>query len=188
MTLEQFSFDLQLLRKYITLVRIERHCIAAGAIMYDLAIILGENPRDWCSAGILHDIDLEITKCKRNIHTVEAIKILSLNGYSDQIIDAVRLHNEFAHSDRRVSKFHHALAASETLSGMISWGACAFSDKSLQTLSAKQLLSKWFDLTFAPQVDRKIIEECAQFNFELEEFIQVGIVAMKKISTQIQII
>ena len=54
-----------------------KHCIAVGAVMEELAVHFGEDKEKWFLAGLLHDIDYEITKTKPEKHGIIAMEILA---------------------------------------------------------------------------------------------------------------
>ncbi|MCU0820937.1 MAG: HDIG domain-containing protein, partial [Spirochaetes bacterium] len=113
-----------LLSGYVKNENMIKHCLASEAVLAALAGELGEDADRWGLAGLLHDIDIEITNADLNIHTKEAVKILKDNGIDDEIIEAIRLHNEVAHpGEKRGTKFQHALAAGETITGLITASA-----------------------------------------------------------------
>ena len=67
---------LELLKKYIKNDRMIAHCIASEAVMRDVAILLNQDSEKWALAGLLHDIDVEITNGDSFIHALEAENIL----------------------------------------------------------------------------------------------------------------
>ena len=87
---------LELLKKYIKNDRMIAHCKASEVVMRAVAKKLGQCEEKWALAGLLHDIDVEITNADPYTHALEAEKILAPLGVDSEIIDAIRMHNEVA--------------------------------------------------------------------------------------------
>jgi putative nucleotidyltransferase with HDIG domain len=69
------------------------HCLAAEAIMRELAPRFNQNPEMWAIAGLLHDIDYEITDGEPSRHGKEGAQLLLNRGVSPVIADAILKHN-----------------------------------------------------------------------------------------------
>lgn len=99
--------------------------------MRSLAAHLGEDAEKWGLAGLLHDLDAE-SHPDLDIHTRETVRILAEMGVDPEIIEAIRLHNLQAHpGEERSTQFHHALAAGETVTGLVIATALVYPDKTL---------------------------------------------------------
>ena len=125
---------INLLNTYIKNQNLIKHCLATEAVMKKLARHFGEDEDIWGIAGLLHDLDAEITKGDLKIHTLEAEKILKDNGVKDFIIEAIKMHNEVATGKKRKEKFHIALAAGETITGLITATTLVYPDKRLKLI------------------------------------------------------
>jgi len=79
----------KLLKGYVRNERMLNHCCAAEAVMCSLARRLGEDDEKWGIAGLLHDIDIEVTGADLNLHCLEAEKILMSQGIDPEVIDAM---------------------------------------------------------------------------------------------------
>jgi len=177
---------LNLLKKHVKNDNMIKHCIASEAVMKALAVELSEDEERWGLAGLLHDIDVEITKADLNIHTREAVTILKGAGISDEIIEAVRMHNEVAHpGEKRTEKMHHALAAGETITGLIIATAYVYPDRKLSSVKTKSILKRMKEKAFARSVNRDIIMECEFIDIELPRFAEISLKAMQKISEEL---
>ncbi len=53
---------------------------------------LGHDPEPWGLAGILHDLDYEVTEKSPELHTTETVKILREKGIDEPVIHAVQAH------------------------------------------------------------------------------------------------
>jgi putative nucleotidyltransferase with HDIG domain len=173
---------LKLLRQNIENENMIKHCLASEAVLAAVAEHLGEDREQWAMAGLLHDLDVEITDADLRIHGLKTVEILEQKGVDPEIIEAIRLHNEEAHSDRRSSVFHHALAAGETITGLIIATALVYPDKRLASVKPKSILKRMKERAFARSVDRDIIRECEKAGIPLNEFAAISLRAMQSIS------
>jgi len=174
-----------LLRKYIKNERMLYHCYATEAVMKALARRLGKDEEKWGIAGLLHDLDLDMIDGNLTIHTHETARILDEIGLEPEIIDAIKMHNENAWGMRRNTVFHHALAAGETITGMIAATALVYPDKKLASVKAKSITKRMKEKAFAASVNRDAIMECEKLGIPLDEFAEICLQAMKEISNQL---
>ena len=136
-------------------------------------------------AGLLHDIDVEITNANLSIHGIKGVKILADANVDLQIIEAIMLHNEKAHDKKRSSKFHHALAAGETITGLITATALVYHDKKLASIKLKSIVKRMKEKAFAASVNREIIKECEKIGIPLNKFAAISLSAMLSISDEL---
>ena len=177
---------LELLRNHVKNESMVRHCLASEAVLRALAARLGADPELWGLAGLLHDIDVELTAGDPARHTHEAGRILSENGLSPDLVEAVLLHNEAAHAGKkRTAAFHRALAAGETVTGLITATALVYPDKKLASVKASSVVKRMKDKRFAATVDRSIILECETLGLKLEEFVELSLGAMRSVSADL---
>jgi putative nucleotidyltransferase with HDIG domain len=161
------------------------HCYAAEAVMRALARALGQNEIKWGIAGLLHDLDLEIVNDDLSIHTKETEKILREQDVDPDIIDAIKMHNENAWGLKRNTLFHPALAAGETITGMIVATALVYPDKKLASVKTKSVTKRMKEKAFAASVNRDTIMECEKIGLPLDKFAEISLQAMKEISDQL---
>jgi putative nucleotidyltransferase with HDIG domain len=176
---------MELLKHYIKNDRMLNHSYATEAVMRALARRLGHSEEKWGIAGLLHDLDLELVNGDLSLHTRETEKILREKGFDPDIIDAITMHNEDAWGAKRSSLFHHALAASETITGMIVATALVYPDKKLSSVKAKSVTKRMKEKLFAASVNRDTIMECERLGLSLDEFAEICLQAMKEISGQL---
>lgn len=170
--------SLGLLNEYISNRNMIKHCLATEAIMRSLATRLNADEDQWGLAGLLHDLDVE-THPDLSVHTQETIKILSEKGADPDIIDAIRMHNEKAHDAKRHTIFHHALAAGETITGLVIATALVYPDKKLGSVKPKSVRKRFKEKAFARGADREIIKECEHLGLEINEFCDLALAAMQ---------
>ena len=176
---------IELLNQRIKNERMLSHCYASEAVMKALARRLGEDEEKWGIAGLLHDLDLEIVNDDLSIHTRETERILSERGIDPGIIDAIKMHNETAWGMKRNSVFHHALAAGETITGLIVATALVYPDKKLASVKTKSVTKRMKEKAFAASVNRDTVMECEKLGLSLDEFAEICLQAMKEISDQL---
>ncbi len=172
----------KLLKQYVANDRMLNHCYAAEAVMRALARRLGEDEDKWAMAGLLHDIDIEVTDADLARHGLEAQKILAERGVDPEIIDAVAMHNETTAGKKRSTRFHHALAAGETITGLIIATTLVYPDKKLASVKTKSVVKRMKEKAFAASVNRDVIMECELIGIPLNEFAELSIAAMLGIS------
>jgi uncharacterized protein len=173
---------LELLHRHIKNERMLYHCYASEAVMKALAHRLGKDEEKWAIAGLLHDLDLETLNDDLSIHTRETERILTEKGIDPEIIDAIKMHNETAWGMERNSVFHHALAAGETITGLIVATALVYPDKKLANVKSKSVTKRMKEKAFAASVNRDTIMECEKLGLPLDEFAEICLQAMKEIS------
>ncbi|MDD3620439.1 MAG: HDIG domain-containing protein [Desulfobulbaceae bacterium] len=185
MNYEQFGISrneaLALLNGYIANPNMIKHCLAAEAVMRALARRLQEDEDKWGLAGLLHDLDVE-HQPDLAVHTTETVQVLEEHGIDGEIIDAVRMHNEKAHGLKRHTVFHHALAAGETVTGLVTAAALVHPDKKLASVKPKSVRKRFKEKAFAKGADREIIRECELIGLEISEFCDLALQAMQEIS------
>lgn len=176
---------LSLLREHMQNENLIKHCIATEAVMTALADRLGEDREKWGLAGLLHDLDVEEVNSDLTRHTLVTEKVLREKGIDEEIITAVKMHNETAHGTRRSERFHHALAAGETITGLITATALVYPDRKLSSVKAKSIRKRMKEKAFAAGVNRDIIMECEKLGLSLDEFAQISLEAMQKVAQQL---
>ncbi|WDC84277.1 HDIG domain-containing protein [Caloramator sp. mosi_1] len=160
------------------------HMIAVEAIMGGLAEKLGENKEKWMLCGLLHDIDYEETMELPEKHSIVGAEILRELSVDEDIVYAVKVHNEI-HGFERKSKMDKALWASDPLSGLITACALVMPDKRLENVTVDSVLKKMKKKDFAKGANREQIKSIEEIGLTLEEFIQIGLESMKKIAQEI---
>ncbi|HOE04146.1 MAG TPA: HDIG domain-containing protein [Bacteroidales bacterium] len=176
---------LQLLKKYVESDKMIVHSLEAEAVMRALAQRLGRDSDKWALAGLLHDIDVEITRDNPECHGLKAVEILREQQIDEDIIDAIMMHNEMATKEPRITEFQHALAAGETITGLIHATALVYPDKKIAPVKSKSVVKRMKEKLFAASVNRDHIMECENIGIPLEEFVELSLGAMKNISDEI---
>lgn len=176
---------LVLLRKFVKNEKMIAHSLASEAVLHALALHLGRNAEAWAQAGLLHDIDVEVTNADAYTHGPEGAKWLAEMGVDDNITNAILMHNEVATGKARTTVFQHALAAGETITGLIMATALVYPDKKITSVKTKSVLKRMKEKAFAASVKRENILECEQIGIPIDEFAAIAIAAMTGIADEI---
>ena len=136
------EYALDLLNKHVSNPKLIAHSLASEAIMKKLANYLGEDEDKWALAGLLHDIDVELTNGVTTLLGLKAKEILQKEKFDNDIIEAIVLHNEIAAQSLRSKHFHHALAAAETLSGFIFAVALIYPSKKISDVKVQSVVKR----------------------------------------------
>ena len=183
--IEDRQSALDLLRQYVKNDRMISHSLATEAVMRALAEHTGNDPDRWGLAGLLHDIDIELTARDHDRHGLEAERILEEEGLDGELVEAVVRHNEEACGRPRETQLQHLLAAGETITGLIVATTLVYPDKRLASVKVKSILKRMKSKAFAASVNRDTIRECETVGIELRQFAEICLLAMVGISDQL---
>ena len=158
-----------------------KHMLATEAIMRALARRFGEDEEEWGLTGLLHDIDMELTEGDMSTHSKLGADLARELGASEAMAHAILCHNE-AHGIPMESKLDKALCCADPLTGLIVATALVRPDKKLAGVEAKSLRKKFKEKSFAAGANREQIAGCSELGVELDEFLALGLEAMKGIA------
>ncbi|MBI4285790.1 MAG: HDIG domain-containing protein [Chloroflexi bacterium] len=161
-----------------------RHMLATESIMRALAEHLGEDVAEWGLAGLLHDIDVELTEGDMTAHSRLGADLARELGASGAVAQAILCHNE-AHGVPRESKLDKALYCVDPLTGLITAAALIRPDKSLVALEAKSVRKRFKEKSFAAGASREQMALCSEIGLELDELIALGLKAMQGIAEEL---
>jgi putative nucleotidyltransferase with HDIG domain len=173
---------LALVREHLQQENMLKHSLASEAVLRALALHLVEDEEQWGLAGLLHDLDAEATGDDLSLHTHQTVRILEAKGVDPTIIDAIAMHNAQAHDRQRSTKFHHALAAGETITGLITATALVYPDKKLASVKPKSVRKRIKEKAFAAGANRETIRECELAGIPLDDFCDICLAAMQGIA------
>ncbi|WP_287155255.1 HDIG domain-containing metalloprotein [Candidatus Solincola tengchongensis] len=177
---------LDLLHANLSSENLRKHCYATEAVMRRLARELGEDEELWGLAGLLHDIDLEICGNDMSTHGEEAARLLAGSGAPPEMVQAVRMHNaEGLGLGERETVLQHALAAAETVTGLIVAAALVLPEKKLAGVKVGSLRKRMKEKAFARGARREVIMECERAGFDLDRFLALALEAMQDISDRL---
>lgn len=173
---------LDLLRSHLKNKNLVKHCLAVEACMRTLAGRLGHDPEPWGAAGLLHDLDYEVTEKSPDLHTTETVKILEALGISPDIIHAVKAHAGKAPCE---SPMDWAIYSVDPLTGLIIAAALMHPDKKLKSIDLDFVKRRYKEKSFARGARREEIEECRHLGLELDDFIALCLGAMQGIDADL---
>ena len=176
---------LDLLRQHIKNEKMIYHCLSSEAVLIALAKKLGRDEKKWALAGLLHDFDVEVTDADPQTHSLKARELLEDYNLDEDILDAISMHNEMATGKPRETEFQHALAAGETITGLIYATALVYPDRKIAPVKPKSIVKRMKQKAFAASVNRDIIMECEKIGIPLPEFAEISLDAMKEIGEEI---
>ena len=171
----------RMLEENIASESMRRHCYASEAVMRALARRLGRGEEEWGIAGLLHDIDVEITHADPLTHGPYAARLLD-GKVTPGALDAIVMHNEMATGKERTTEFQHALAAGETITGLITATALVYPDKKVASVKVKSITKRMKEKAFAASVKRENILECEKIGIPIDEFAELSLRAMQEVS------
>ena len=176
---------LELLHQYVKNEKMIYHCLASEAVMRGLAQKLGEDEEKWALAGLLHDLDVEVTNAEPTIHGKQTEVLLKDYEIDEDILDAIRMHNEVSAGKERSTKFQHALAAGETITGLIFATTYVYPDRKLTSVKPKSVTKRMKEKMFAASVKRENILECERIGISIDDFAALSIQALLPIAAEL---
>ncbi len=165
-------------------INLIKHMLATEAIMRALAKRLGEDEEEWGLTGLLHDIDMELTSGDMNTHSKLGADLTRELGASEAMAHAILCHNP-AHGIPTETRLDKALFCVDPLTGLIIAAALVRPDKKLANLEAKSVIKKFKQPSFAAGVNRQQISQCSEIGLGLDEFIELGLIAMQGIAADL---
>lgn len=187
---------LELVKKYNSHPQDIIHYLESETVMRQLAENLKLKPEkveEWAMLGLLHDVDWGITKENVETHLTKMPEILQRAGFGNEFIENILSHGygfqELPHlaEKKRTERVEHALAASETITGLIHAYAL-MRGKKISDMEARGLKKKFKDKTFAAKVSREVIKEIENLGISLEEFFDIAIKGIIKIKDKVGLI
>ncbi len=169
---------IDLLHQYINSQKMIQHSLASEAVMRQLAVHLDQDVDLWAMAGLLHDLDVEITNADPKTHGRETVRILTELGEDPRMIEAIGAHNEDSCERQRETMLEHALAAGETITGLITATALVYPDRKVASVKPKSVIKRMKEKAFAASVKRENILECEKIGLPIEEFVVLALNAM----------
>lgn len=162
------------------------HSRESEVVLEALARELGESEEAWGIVGLLHDLDWERTSEDWSNHGPKTVEILKTEGYDipEDIAHAIISHNETHTRVQRASKLDYALAAGESVTGLI-YAYARMRPEKLQGMEASSLNKKFKNESFAANVSRAYINDIEKAGMEKSRFFEIAIQAMQSISAEI---
>jgi putative nucleotidyltransferase with HDIG domain len=161
-----------------------KHMLATEAIMRSLARRFQQNEEEWGLAGLIHDIDIELTEKEPQNHSKIGADLARQMGASEPMCHAVLCHNE-VHGVPCETLLDKALFCTDPLTGLITAGALVRQDKSLAGLNTDAMKKRFKEKRFAAGASRENIASYDRIGLSLDEFLTLGMEAMKVIAPEL---
>jgi len=158
-----------------------KHMLATEVVMRALARHMGEDETEWGLTGLLHDIDVELTEGDMNTHSKLGADLARDLGASEAIVNAIFCHNE-THGIPPKTNMEKALFCTDPLTGLITAAVLVRPDRKIENLEPKSVRKRFKEKGFAAGAKREQIATCSDIGLELDEFIEIGVNAMKGIA------
>ena len=161
-----------------------KHMLATEAVMRALARRLEEDEGEWGLTGLLHDIDMELAEGDMNTHSKLGADRARELGASEAMAHAVLAHNQ-RHGATLETRLDKALFCTDPLTELITAVAPVLPDKKLAGLETSSIAKRFKEKGFATGANREQMARCADIGLELNEFIGLGLEAMKKVAAKL---
>jgi len=182
---------LKLVKEKINNKNLVSHCLAVEAIMRGLAEELNERDSNrrldenkWAMTGLVHDIDYGETAEEPEKHSLIGAEILRDLGFADDIVYAVKVHNQM-HGLPFKDDLDKALYAADPISGLIVAAALIRPEKKLNAVNAASVSKRFREKAFARGANRDQIMVCEELGISLEDFIKISLKSMQKINKEL---
>jgi putative nucleotidyltransferase with HDIG domain len=176
---------MKLMEEYLQGDSLRKHCYATEAVMRAMAERLGYDPELWGIVGLLHDLDYEETKDRPAQHGLKTAEILRGRGVSGGVIEAIKAHNAETLGIERKTDLDIAITCSECITGMVVATTLVYPDKKIASVKPSSIIKRMKQKEFARNVNRDLIRKCEELHVSLEEFAQLSLKAMGKISDRL---
>ncbi len=160
-----------------------RHSYAVAAVMEGLALHFAQDQEKFYIAGILHDLDYEMTKDTPLKHGFISQELLNKEDLEADILAAILAHSGNAEIITLLDK---CLWIADAVTGLITATALLLPDKNLSSIQLKSLLKKYKTRNFAAGANREQIAYCETMGLSLSDYLDLSLKAMTNYSYLIQ--
>jgi putative nucleotidyltransferase with HDIG domain len=173
---------LKLIKEKLNNKNLIKHSLAVEACMRALAQRFDEDVEKWGLAGILHDIDYEITEESPENHGMEAMKILAEYDIDPDILHSIKAHADNVECE---SKMDWAIYSVDPLTGFIVAATLMHPSKEIKQVDLGFLKRRYKEKSFARGAKREVIEQIKEVGLGLDEFISISLKAMQNIDREL---
>jgi putative nucleotidyltransferase with HDIG domain len=159
-----------------------KHMLATEAVMRYLAEHFGEDQDVWGLAGLLHDLDYDLTVNDFPQHGLLTAEMLEPYDVDGRVLQAIKAHPGHVPAQSRMDK---ALYAVDPLTGLIVAAALMHPTKKLSNVDLPFVLKRFNEKRFAAGANREQIRSCEQMGLDLETFVRIALKAMQNIDTEL---
>ncbi|MDD8019794.1 MAG: HDIG domain-containing protein [Acidobacteriota bacterium] len=173
---------LELLKQHLHQPNLIKHCLAVEQCMKALARKLGGDEETWGLAGLLHDLDYEVTEKSPELHTREAVKVLAQYNFPAEILQAIQAH---AGQVPCQSAMDWSIYTADPTTGLIIAAALMHPAKKLKAVDLDFLKRRFKEKGFARGAKREEIAKCVNLGLTLDEFLGICLQAMQAIDEEL---
>jgi putative nucleotidyltransferase with HDIG domain len=167
---------LELVKTHLKNKNLVKHSLAVEACMRAMARRLNQDEEKWGLAGILHDLDYEITEKSPELHTTETVKILEEKDIPIEIIRTVQAH---AGQVECQNEMEWSIFSIDPLTGLIIAATLMHPSRKLREVDLDFVKRRYKEKSFARGARREDIEQIQNIGMDLDEFISVCLEAMQ---------
>jgi len=173
---------LALVKQHLKNKNLVKHSLAVEACMRAMARKLGHDEESWGLAGILHDLDYEVTEKSPELHTRETVKILRELQVSEDIIRTIEAHAGMVACQ---SEMEYSIYSIDPLTGLIIAATLMHPLRKINEVDVDFISRRYKEKSFARGARREDIEQISQIGLELDEFIDICLKAMQGIHKEL---
>ncbi|MCD6449908.1 MAG: HDIG domain-containing protein [Thermotogaceae bacterium] len=173
---------LELLKKHLKNRNLFKHCLAVEAVMRELAKKFGEDEELWGLTGLLHDLDYDYTKNDPEKHGLVTLELLKDEDVPQEMLDGILAH---CGKKERNTLIEKAIYPADPVTGFIVAAALIRPEKKLEVVDVQFLKRRFKEKAFAKGANREQIKACEKIGMTLDEFLELSLNAMKKISAEL---
>jgi len=174
---------LELLHDKLKNRNLRRHVYAVEAVMRALARRLGGDEEIWSLAGLLHDLDYELTLEDPERHTKITCEWLKeRGGVSEEILRAIQAHVGNVPRNEPIEK---AIYCADPATGFLVACALMHPDKKLASLDLSFIQRRFKEKRFAAGANREQMAACGEVGLDLDEFLLLAKDAMAGIAGEL---
>jgi putative nucleotidyltransferase with HDIG domain len=173
---------LELVKKYLKNKNLIKHSLAVETCMRAMAAKFNQDVDKWGLAGILHDLDYEITEKSPELHTTETVKILQDLDIDSEVIRTIQAH---AGQVSCKSDMEWSIFSIDPLTGLIIAATLMHPSKKLKEIDLGFVKRRYKEKSFARGARREDIEQVKNIGMDLDEFITVCLESMQGISEEL---
>lgn len=172
-----------------------KHMIALETLMggvYDALVTkgktdLGGTKEEWMIAGLIHDGDY-VSEVPENKQGIQVVEWLRQKGYEipENVAHATAAHNADNTGIQPNNLMDWTIYTGDSLTGLIVATTLVRPEKKIALVEVKSVLKKFKDPSFARGTRREQIKMCEEkMGLTLEEFIDISLKSMQKVSREI---
>lgn len=172
------------MEKHVKNKNLVKHNLAAAALMNGLAEHFDKHGEKeiWELAGLVHDIDWELTADDPKSHAKVGAEILAKQGFPEEVVRAVRRHNFMAEAEPPETLMEKALYYGEEITGLVVATTLVLPTKKLADVTTENILNRFKEKGFAKGVNRELLNQVPEkLGISLEGLADIALKSMRKI-------